>query len=106
MLNQVIKKRIDGLNPLELNELLEKYSKESKISKWDVGASSSRDISVQVQEGNAKQLKGSQRNSMTLRVWNNNNQVGITSTSRSGCRSIEKQNRASIESIELISAGK
>ena len=69
------------LDPIILNDLLEKYSEESSINKWDMGASSSRDISVQVQHGNAKQLKGSQRNSMTLRVWNKNYQVGITSTS-------------------------
>ena len=75
------KKQIGELDSLQLNSILEKYSEESKILKWDMGASSSRDISVQVQHGNAKQLKGSQRNSMTLRVWNKNNQVGITSTS-------------------------
>ena len=69
------------LDPQGLTNILEKYSKESEIEKWDMGASSSRDISVQVQQGNAKQLKGSQRNSITLRVWNKNNQVGITSTS-------------------------
>ena len=91
MLNKVIKKRIGDLNPQELNKLLYKYSKQSKISKWDVGASSSSDISVQVQQGNAKQLKGSQRNSMTLRVWNNNNQVGITSTSDLTNEGIKKQ---------------
>ena len=67
------------LDPIILNNLLEKYSEESSINKWDMGASSSRDLSVQVHQGNAKQLKGSQRNSMTLRVWNKNNQVGITS---------------------------
>ena len=97
MLNQVIKKRTGDLNPVELNELLDKYSKESKISKWDVGASSSRDISVQVQQGNAKQLKGSQRNSMTLRVWNNNNQVGITSTSDLTNEGIKKAMKGAIE---------
>ena len=73
--------KTSSLDPIILNNLLEKYSEESSINKWDMGASSSRDISVQVQQGNAKQLKGSQRNSMTLRVWNKNNQVGITSTS-------------------------
>ena len=74
-------KHISELKPDLLNQLLIKYSNESMISKWDVGASTSRDISVQVQEGFAKQLKGSQRNSMTIRVWNNDNKVGITSTS-------------------------
>ena len=69
------------LDPVVLTNLLKRYSNQLEINKWDMGASSSNDISVQVQQGNAKQLKGSQRNSITLRVWNKNNQVGITSTS-------------------------
>ena len=69
------------LDPQVLSNLLKRYSNQLEIKKWDMGASSSNDISVQVQQGNAKQLKGSQRNSITLRVWNKNNQVGITSTS-------------------------
>ena len=81
MINSATKKQKGELNAILINELLNKYSKEEKVKKWDVGASSSRDISVQVQQGHAKQLKGSQRNSMTLRVWNYNNKVGITSTS-------------------------
>ena len=85
------------LDPIILNKLLEKYSEESSINKWDMGASSSRDISVQVQQGNAKQLKGSQRNSMTLRVWNKNNQVGITSTSDLTSEGIKKAMRGAIE---------
>ena len=85
------------LDPILLNYLLEKYSEESSINKWDMGASSSRDISVQVQQGNAKQLKGSQRNSMTLRVWNKNNQVGITSTSDLTSEGIKKAMKGAIE---------
>ena len=86
-----------ALDPIILNNLLEKYSEESSINKWDMGASSSRDISVQVQQGNAKQLKGSQRNSMTLRVWNKNNQVGITSTSDLTSEGIKKAMKGAIE---------
>tara|TARA_Y100001968_G_scaffold318834_1_gene349585 strand:+ start:511 stop:1899 length:1389 start_codon:yes stop_codon:yes gene_type:complete len=88
---------ISDLNIVLLNELLIKYSKESEISKWDMGASSSRDISVQVQQGYAKQLKGSQRNSMTLRVWNNHNKVGITSTSDLTNEGIKKAMKGAIE---------
>ena len=88
-------KEIGVLKPDQLHQILKKYSKESKISKWDIGASSSRDISVQVQMGNAKQLKGSQRNSMTLRVWKNN-KVGITSTSDLTNEGIKKAMRGAI----------
>ena len=94
--NSVTNKQIGELDPFLLNELLQKYSKESNISKWDVGASSSRDISVQIQQGNAKQLKGSQRNSMTLRVWSNN-KVGITSTSDLTNKGIKKAIKGAIE---------
>ena len=89
--------KTSALDPIILNNLLEKYSEESSINKWDMGASSSRDISVQVQQGNAKQLKGSQRNSMTLRVWNKNNQVGITSTSDLTNEGIKKAMKGAIE---------
>ena len=48
------------LDPKILNSILEGFIQPSVIEKWDMGASLSRDISVQVQQGNAKQLKGSQ----------------------------------------------
>ncbi len=90
-------KKVGKLDHLLLKELLEKYSNESDIQKWDMGASSSSDISVQVQNGKAKQLKGSQRNSLTLRVWNTNNQVGITSTSDITSQGIKKAIRGAVE---------
>tara|TARA_B100000945_G_scaffold126837_1_gene101026 strand:- start:1697 stop:3082 length:1386 start_codon:yes stop_codon:yes gene_type:complete len=94
--NSNTKKQIGKLDPVLLIQLLEKYSKELNILKWDVGASSSKDISVQVQQGNSKQLKGSQRNSLTLRVWNNN-KVGITSTSDLTNEGIKKAINGAIE---------
>ena len=65
----------------ELGYIFNKLSSNSAIKQWDLGASSSNDISVQVDKGNPKQLKGSQRSSITIRVWNNEGLVGITSTS-------------------------
>ena len=97
MNKSITNSKTSALDPIILNNLLEKYSEESSINKWDMGASSSRDISVQVQQGNAKQLKGSQRNSMTLRVWNKNNQVGITSTSDLTSEGIKKAMKGAIE---------
>ncbi len=96
-MNKSLNNNLGELNPALLNDLLNKFSKETKIKKWDMGASSSKEISVQVQKGNAKQLKGSQRNSMTLRVWNNNNKVGITSTSDLTNDGIKKAMRIAIE---------
>ena len=40
----------------------------------------SDDCSVQVDRGEAKQMKASQRSSITVRVWNSDGLVGITST--------------------------
>jgi len=97
MNKSITNSKTSELDPIILNNLLKKYSEESFINKWDMGASSSRDISVQVQQGNAKQLKGSQRNSMTLRVWNKNNQVGITSTSDLTSEGIKKAMKGAIE---------
>ncbi|KGG19801.1 TldD/PmbA family protein [Prochlorococcus marinus] len=97
MNKSITNSKTSELDPIILNNLLKKYSEDSSINKWDMGASSSRDISVQVQQGNAKQLKGSQRNSMTLRVWNKNNQVGITSTSDLTSEGIKKAMKGAVE---------
>jgi PmbA protein len=51
------------------------------VRRWDMGASCSTDTSVQVDRGEAKQMKGAQRSAITLRVWNDDGLVGITSTS-------------------------
>ena len=40
------------------------------IRQWDLGAACSDDCSVQVDRGEAKQLKAAQRSSITVRVWN------------------------------------
>ena len=97
MNKSITNQTIGELDPQVLNNILVRYSKETEIEKWDMGASTSKDISVQVQQGTAKQLKGSQRNSMTLRVWNKNNQVGITSTSDLTSEGIKKALRGAIE---------
>jgi len=97
MKNSITNNNIGELNPNLFKDLLVKYSKELDIEKWDIGATSSRDISVQVQQGYAKQLKGSQRNSMTLRVWNSQNKVGITSTSDFTNEGIKKALKGAIE---------
>lgn len=60
---------------------LEDLARELKVPRWDLGAACSTDTSVQVDRGEAKQLKGAQRSSITVRVWNGDGLVGITSTS-------------------------
>ena len=70
-----------GLNATQLRSTLESLASARGIQQWDLGAACSTDTSVQVDRGEAKQMKGAQRSSITLRVWNGDGLVGITSTS-------------------------
>ena len=69
------------MNLSKIINLLTSGANELNIKKWDFGASFSNDFSVQVDKGVAKQLKASQKQILTLRVWNDKNLVGITTTS-------------------------
>ncbi len=69
------------LDVLKLRSIVESIANDVSIQKWDIGASSSKDISAQVEKGQPKQLKAAQRSSLTIRVWNGKGLVGITSTS-------------------------
>lgn len=55
-------------------------AKKLGISKYDISGSSVDETSVQVDRGEPKQVKASQRSGVTVRVWNNEGTVGITST--------------------------
>lgn len=70
-----------GLNAGQLRSTLERLAQGQGIQQWDLGAACSTDTSVQVDRGEAKQMKGAQRSSITVRVWNGDGLVGITSTS-------------------------
>ncbi|MBE9031843.1 TldD/PmbA family protein [filamentous cyanobacterium LEGE 11480] len=50
------------------------------ISKYDIYGAAVDEVSVQVDSGEPDQMKASQRSSVTVRVWNDANTVGITST--------------------------
>nr|WP_320677581.1 TldD/PmbA family protein [Prochlorococcus sp. MIT 1300] len=64
-----------------ISQLFEAHAAKEGIIKWDLGASQSSDSSVQVDKGQAKQMKAAERYSLTVRVWNHDGLVGITSTS-------------------------
>lgn len=70
-----------GLNPEGLASQLASLAAAEGIQRWDLGAACSTDTSVQVDRGEAKQMKGAQRSAITVRVWNADGLVGITSTS-------------------------
>ena len=71
----------NGLNVSQLRGTLERLAAAQGIQQWDLGAACSTDTSVQVDRGEAKQMKGAQRSSITVRVWNGDGLVGVTSTS-------------------------
>jgi len=71
----------NDLNASALRSRLEPLANREGIRRWDLGAACSTDTSVQVDRGEAKQLKGAQRRSITVRVWNEAGLVGVTSTS-------------------------
>ncbi|MEX1323700.1 MAG: TldD/PmbA family protein [Synechococcaceae cyanobacterium] len=70
-----------GLDAPALRDTLERLAGRHGIGRWDLGASCSTDISVQVDRGEPKQMKGAQRSAITVRVWNSEGLVGVTSTS-------------------------
>ena len=50
------------------------------IDKFDIYGSSVDETSVQVDTGEPKQVKASNRSSVMVRVWNKGNTMGVTST--------------------------
>ena len=69
------------MDVIKIADFIKEGAKTLNIYKWDFGASFSNDFSVQIDKGVAKQLKASQKQVLTLRVWNGNDLVGITTTS-------------------------
>ena len=78
------------LNVTSLQDQLQSLARREGIAKWDLGASRSSSASVQVDRGEAKQLKAAQRSSITIRVWNQQGLIGITSTSDLSASGLEK----------------
>jgi PmbA protein len=78
------------LSAQELRDQIDLLASRQGIHQWDLGASCSTDTSVQVDRGEAKQMKGAQRSAITVRVWNADGLVGITSTSDLSCAGLEK----------------
>jgi len=70
-----------SLDATSLAARLTGLAQRAGIHRWDLGAGCSTDISVQVDRGEPKQMKGAQRSAITVRVWNEQGLVGITSTS-------------------------
>ena len=88
----------------EITTQISKAADFLNVKKWDYGASFSNDYSVQVDKGDAKQLKASQKQVLTIRVWNESNLVGITTTSdisESGIKKALKQANIAVSYTHL-----
>jgi len=66
------------------NREIASYAKEIAdkigIKKFDIYGSAVDETSVQVDSGEPKQVKASNRSGVTVRVWNEDNTMGVTST--------------------------
>ncbi len=68
------------LNIQQVSQSAHQIATKLGISKFDLSGSTTDSVSVQVDKGEAKQVKASNRSGITVRVWNADNTVGITST--------------------------
>ncbi|MBG1263720.1 TldD/PmbA family protein [Nostoc commune] len=59
------------------------------IKKFDIYGSTVDDTSVQVDQGEQKQVKASNRSGVTVRVWNEENTMGVTSTTDVDSKGLE-----------------
>ncbi|MEA5466715.1 TldD/PmbA family protein [Leptothoe sp. PORK10 BA2] len=59
------------------------------IAKYDIYGSTTDSTSVQVDQGEPKQVKASNRASVTVRVWNDQGRLGVTSTTDVDERGLE-----------------
>ena len=80
-MNNVPNRKDTQMNFSDIQDQLFLLAKKEDIHKWDIGAAFVNDSSVQVDKGEAKQIKSSDRRSLTIRVWNHEGLIGITSTS-------------------------
>ncbi|MEM6449282.1 MAG: TldD/PmbA family protein [Cyanobacteria bacterium P01_D01_bin.105] len=64
----------------EIAQQAEAIAQKLSIKKYDIYGSSVDETSAQVDKGEPKQVKASNRSSVIVRVWNDANQIGVTST--------------------------
>jgi PmbA protein len=68
------------LNITELAAIAQDKAQQLGIDKFDLYGSTIDESNVQVDQGAPKQVKASNRSSVTVRVWNAEHQVGVAST--------------------------
>lgn len=73
----------------EIASYAESSAKKLGIKKYDIYGAIVDDTSVQVDGGEPKQVKASNRSSVTVRVWNDEQTMGITSTTDVDAKGLE-----------------
>jgi PmbA protein len=71
------------------------------IEKYDIYGSSVDETSVQVDRGEPKQVKASNRSSVTVRVWNAEQTIGVTSTTDTNPNGLELALKTALEASEF-----
>jgi PmbA protein len=86
------KKILDDQYMPNVNEIAD-YAQQSAnklgIKKYDIYGSTVDATSVQVERGEPKQVKASNLSGVTVRVWNENNTLGVTSTTDVDAKGLE-----------------
>jgi PmbA protein len=67
-------------NVQEISSYAQSAAQKLGIQKFDIYGSAIDETSVQVDQGEPQQMKASQRSGVTVRVWNEDHTVGVTST--------------------------
>ncbi|MGJ3247276.1 MAG: TldD/PmbA family protein [Elainellaceae cyanobacterium] len=73
----------------DISSYAETNARQLGIEKYDIYGSSVDETNVQVDHGEPKQVKASQRSSVIVRVWNSDNTIGVTSTTDVDAQGIE-----------------
>lgn len=76
-------------NIQELASRAQERASQLGIHKYDIYGASVDETSVQVDHGEPQQVKASNRSNITVRVWNGDNTVGITTTTDTDDRGLE-----------------
>ncbi len=73
----------------DISKYAETSARSLGIKKYDIYGSTVDDTSVQVDSGEPKQVKASNRASVIVRVWNSDDTIGVTSTTDVDAQGIE-----------------
>nr|AUG32671.1 putative modulator of DNA gyrase [Paulinella longichromatophora] len=85
----------------QLSHHLEGLAYKYRVNQWDLGAGYSTETTAQVDKGNIKQMQAAQRSFVTLRVWNNQQLIGVASTSDLSTNGLERIFKGALEASYL-----